>query len=84
MQLKTLRNKLLEEVKTLTDATDEIPLEKLLEQQGLKTNALTENEKLAGEVSRILLNQKQYLEWISDLKTQISTINLGFIPPKFS
>lgn len=73
LRLKTLRNKLLEEVKTLTDATDEIPLEKLLEQQQIKTNALTENEKLAGEVSRILLNQKQYLKWISDLKTQIDT-----------
>ena len=71
LRLKALRNKLVEEIKTLTDATDEIPLEELQEQQKIKAAALTENEKLAGEITRTILNQKQYLDWISDLKTQI-------------
>lgn len=69
--LKTLRNKLIEEIQILTDSASEAPLEKLQEQHQAQTESLLQNEHLASGLSRQLLNHKDNLEQIRKLQKQI-------------
>ena len=71
LRLKTLRNKLIEEIQILTDTASEAPLEKLQEQQQEQTERLQQNEHLASVLSRQLLNHKDNLEQIRKLQKQI-------------
>jgi len=71
LRLKTLRNKLIEEIQILTDSASEAPLEKLQEQHQEQTETLQQNEHLASDLSRQLLNHKDNLEQIRKLQKQI-------------
>ena len=73
LRLKTLRNKLIEEVKILKEATGKLTLEELQKQQQLQKTALSEIEKLTGEISRALLNHKDNQQQIDKLQNHIST-----------
>ncbi len=71
LRLKTLLNKLIEEIQILTDSASEAPLEKLQEQHQEQTETLQQNEHLASDLSRQLLNHKDNLEQIRKLQKQI-------------
>jgi len=71
LRLKTLRNKLIEEIQILKDAVGEIPLEALQEQHQKQTETYQQNENSASVVSRQLLNHKDNLEQIQKLQAQI-------------
>jgi len=73
LRLKTLRNKLIEEVKILKEATGKLTLEELQKQQQLQKTALSEIEKLTGEISRALLNHKDNQQQIDKLQNRINT-----------
>ncbi|WP_028374693.1 AAA family ATPase [Leeuwenhoekiella sp. MAR_2009_132] len=71
VRLKTLQRKLSDEIKILKETTGTVSLEKLQEEQAQKNEALTINENTGNELSRILKNQKQNLEFIAQLRNQI-------------
>lgn len=71
LRLKTLRNKLIEEIQILTDSASEAPLEKLQEQHQEQTETLQQHEHSASVLSRQLLNHKDNLEQIRKLQKQI-------------
>ncbi|MEZ7495213.1 AAA family ATPase [Leeuwenhoekiella aequorea] len=73
IRLKTLSAKLIEEIKILQQTAGSKPLNELLEEQLTQKENLDSLETAAASLSRLILNQEQYLGWISDLKIQIET-----------
>ena len=73
IRLKTLSAKLIEEIKILQQTAGSKPLNELLEEQSMQKENLDSLETAAASLSRLILNQEQYLGWISDLKIQIET-----------
>lgn len=73
VQLKTLSAKLIEEIKILQQTAGSKPLNVLLEEQSMQKENLDSLETTAASLSRLILNQEQYLGWISDLNIQIET-----------
>ena len=71
LRLKTLRNKLIEEIQILKDTVGETPLEALQEEHQKQTEAHQQNEHSASVLSRQLLNHKDNLEQIRKLQKQI-------------
>ena len=71
LRLKTLRNKLIEEIQILKDTVGETPLEALQEQHQKQTETYQQNENSASVLSRQLLNHKDNLEQIQRLQAQI-------------
>ncbi|MEC7784629.1 MAG: SbcC/MukB-like Walker B domain-containing protein [Bacteroidota bacterium] len=71
LRLKTLRNKLIEEIQILKDTVGETPLEALQEEHQKQTEAHQQNEHSASVLSRQLLNHKDNLEQIKKLQKQI-------------
>ena len=73
VRLQTVQSNLVEEITVLKEMSDKRLPEELKEEQQTKNTALVNLESQATELSREILNQKQYLGWISDLKSQIDT-----------
>jgi len=71
LRLKTLRNKLIEEIQILKDTVGETPLEALQEEHQEKVETLQQHEYSASALSRQLLNHKDNLEQIKKLQAQI-------------
>ncbi|MEE3148952.1 MAG: SbcC/MukB-like Walker B domain-containing protein [Bacteroidota bacterium] len=71
LRLKTLRNKLIEEIQILKDTVGETPLEALQGEHQKQTEAHQQNEHSASVLSRQLLNHKDNLEQIKKLQKQI-------------
>ncbi|RXG15989.1 exonuclease SbcC [Leeuwenhoekiella aestuarii] len=71
VRLKTLQQKLIDELKTLKETAGPLPLEELLAQRQTKAETLDQKEKRAQEVSRAVLNHKENLQKIKELQEQI-------------
>ncbi len=71
LRLKTLRNKLIEEIQLLNNTVGETPLEVLQEQHQKQRETYQQNEQLASALSRQLLNHKDNVEHIKKLQKEI-------------
>ena len=71
LRLKTLQQKLVDELKTLKEAAGSVPLEELLAQRQTQAETLDQKEKRAQEVSRAVLNHNENLQKINELQEQI-------------